>query len=355
VTLQAIKCTNFRCLPAIEFQPGPSYTLICGANASGKTSILEAIAYLARGRSFRGATPQDLVRYGCKEFVLFGRVDTGSRQAALGVRNGRAGLEIHIDGQTATGASELAQLLPLQVIDPDVHDLVAGGPELRRRYLDWMAFHVEPGYLDTWRRFRRALRQRNAALKAGAGHAGLAGWNKEFAQLAQEVHEARLRVVDIVVPVLVEHGGALLGSGVALEYQRGWPAGKSLEECLHTPSEREWQTGSTQAGPQRADLRLAYDEHRARKRVSRGQQKLLACALILAAAEVVQTQLGKPLVLLLDDPAAELDRESLKKLMAVVAGLGSQVIATALDPAMALFPEAPRLFHVEQGVLTAAD
>jgi DNA replication and repair protein RecF len=269
VTLQAIKCTNFRCLESIEFQPGPTYNLISGKNASGKTSILEAIAYLARGRSFRGATTQDLVRYGSSEFVLFGRVDTGSRGASLGVRNGTAGLEIHVDGEKAAGAAALAALLPLQVIDPDVHELVAGGPERRRRYIDWVAFHVEHGYLETWRHFRRALKQRNAALRTGAQASGLSGWNTELALLALAVHEARLRAVDIVKLALEQYGSALLGRGVALEYQRGWPAGKSLEACLHSPSDRELQTGSTQSGPQRADLRLQYDEQRARKRVSR--------------------------------------------------------------------------------------
>jgi DNA replication and repair protein RecF len=214
---------------------------------------------------------------------------------------------------------------------------------------------VEHGYLETWRHFRRALKQRNAALRTGAQASGLSGWNTELALLAQAVHEARLRAVDIVKLALEQYGSALLGRGVALEYQRGWPAGKSLEACLHSPSDRELQTGSTQSGPQRADLRLQYDEQRARKRVSRGQQKLLACALILASVDVVQTQLKKPLVLLLDDPAAELDNESLGKLMTMVAGLGSQVIATALDPGKALFPQAPRQFHVEQGILKAAD
>jgi DNA replication and repair protein RecF len=355
VTLKVIKCTNFRCLESVELRPEPTYNLICGANASGKTSILEAIAYLGRGRSFRGAGTQDLVRYGHEEFVLFGRVDTGSREAALGVRNGEGGREIHIDGDTAAGSAELAALLPLQVIDPDIHELVAGGPELRRRYADWIAFHVERGYLECWRRFRRALRQRNAALKEGLSGAALGGWNRELATLGTEVHESRERVMDTLEPVLAAYGAALLGSTVELDYQRGWPAGKSLEECLEKPSAQEQKLGSTQAGPQRADLRLSFDEHRARKRVSRGQQKLLACALVLAAVKIVQASAEKPLLLLLDDPAAELDGESLDRLTAAVAGLGCQVIATALEPRRSLFPESPALFHVKRGVLSRTD
>lgn len=355
MTLQAIKCTDFRCLRSVEFKPDPGNNLIYGANASGKTSILEAIAYLGRGRSFRGASTTDLIRHGCDEFVLFGRSDTGAREASLGVRNSRAGLEIHVDGAKAAGAALLAELLPLQVIDPDIHDLVAGGPELRRRYIDWVAFHVEHGYLDVWRRYRRVLKQRNAALKQAGQVDGLAGWDKELAEVGQEVHEARRRVLDIIAPALQEAGDSLLGSGVSISYQRGWPAERTLRESLAAATEREQQLGSTQAGPHRADLRLIFDERQARKRVSRGQQKLLACALILAAVEIVQHHLEKPLLLLLDDPAAELDGASLARLMAVVANLRCQVIATSLEPNGALFADDARLFHVERGVISVAD
>ena len=139
------------------------------------------------------------------------------------------------------------------------------------------------------------------------------------------------------------------------ELPRITPMIRDHAESLAANAERDQQAGSTQAGPHRADLRLAYEDHRARKKVSRGQQKLLSCVLVLAAAEVVQTHLERPLLLLLDDPAAELDSESLARLMAAVCDLGCQVIATSLEPGAALFPEKPRLFHVEHGELQSAE
>lgn len=335
----------------MELRLNPGYNLIYGANASGKTSLLESIAYLGRGRSFRGASTQDLIRYGTSEFVLFGKTTAGPREASVGVRNSRQGLEVHVDGEKKAGAAALAEMLPLQVIDPDVHNLVAGGPEERRRYIDWIAFHVEHGYLEQWRRFRRALKQRNAALKAGTDRRGLAGWDKELAETGLEVHEARCRALEITRPALEEVGTTLLGGGVNFEYQRGWPVDKTLLEALDSATDRELQFGSTQTGPHRSDLRLSYDERRARKRVSRGQQKLLACALIVAAVEVVQTHLDRPLLLLLDDPAAELDVNSLGRLMSSITNLGCQVVATALEADTSLFPQQPSLFHVEQGRL----
>jgi DNA replication and repair protein RecF len=344
------RAENFRCLEHIEFAPDAKYNLIYGANASGKTSLLEALAYLGRGKSFRAAPVSSLIRHGEKEFVLFGKVDRGERTASIGVRNSREGLEVRLDGESGGGAAALAEMLPLQVVDPDIHNLVSGGPEERRRYLDWIAFHVEHGFLPAWRRFRRALKQRNAGLKAGG--AGLEPWNAEFVELGLRVDEARRAVLEVCLEALEEQGAALLESDVRFEYRSGWPTDKGLADALQESFERDLQQGSTQVGPHRADIKLIYDDRQARRLVSRGQQKLLACSMVLAATEIVQTHLEQPMLLLLDDPAAELDENSLGRLMEQVFSLGCQVIATTLDPGALSFPETPAMFHVEQGNLT---
>ncbi len=348
--LELFRAENFRCLERAEFEPDWHFNLIFGANASGKTSLLEALAYLGRGKSFRGAPLTSVVRHGEAEFVLFGKLRNGEQLSNVGVRNSRDGLEIRVDGESRGGGAALAEALPLQVIDPDVHDLVSGGPEQRRRYLDWIAFHVEHGFLNNWRRFRRALKQRNAALRAGG--AGVEPWNAEFVELGLKMDRARRSVLEISLGSLEEQGTALLGSDVRFEYRPGWAADKGLAEALAESYDRDLQQGSTQIGPHRADIRLIYDERQARRLVSRGQQKLLACSMVLAATEVVQTHLERPMMLLLDDPAAELDSESLGRLMKQVFALGSQVIATSLEPDILKFPEKPAVFHVEHGKLS---
>ncbi|MEX0976559.1 MAG: DNA replication/repair protein RecF [Woeseia sp.] len=351
MTLLSFTASDFRCLESVTLEANPGYNLVYGSNASGKTSLLEAIAYLGRGKSFRGASTEQLLRHGAREFLLRGRVQGVDRVLRLGVRNGSAGLEISTDGDRGGGAAALAEVLPLQIVDPDVHDLVAAGPDGRRRYLDWMAFHVEQGYLALWRDFRRALRQRNTVLRQDTDTATLAGWDREFEQLGHRVDEVRARVLESARQALESTGRRLLGEPVGFEYQRGWAADQSLAAALQANRQRDRQLGSTQSGPQRADIRLSSAERQARKRVSRGQQKLLACTLILSATAVVQAHLGRPLLLLLDDPAAELDRHSLGRLMEEVSMLRCQVIATALQADDQLFPEAPALFHVEQGAL----
>ena len=353
--IRLFRATHFRCLESVELALGPRFNLISGANASGKTSLLEALAYLGRGKSFRGASTTNLTQHGKEDFVLFGELERAEGKINIGVRNGREGLEVRVGGESASGAAALAEALPLQVIDPEVHNLIAGGPELRRRFLDWIAFHVEHDHLMIWRRFRRALKQRNAALKAKSTEAAIRSWNAEFVELAVQLDDSRRRVLELTSDSLEEHGQALLQTDLAFEYQQGWSREKSLEAALESGIERELQMGSTQSGPHRADIKVSYDERQARKLVSRGQQKLLASAMILAATETAQAALEKPLLLLLDDPAAELDGDSIARLMAAVSALGCQVVATSLEPEALVFPEEPVMFHVEQGVVSPAN
>ena len=351
--IRLFRASNFRCLESVELQLGANYNLIYGANASGKTSLLEALAYLGRGKSFRGASTANLIRHGESEFTLFADLDRDGRGFTVGVRNGREGLEVRVGGEDNGGAAALAEALPLQVIDPEVHGLIAGGPEHRRRFLDWLAFHVEPDHLMIWRRFRRALKQRNAALKAKASAAAIRSWNAEFLELSTQLDQSRRRVLDVAKHSLEQFGRCLLQTELGFDYQQGWPRDRELQEVLEEGLDRELQHGATQSGPHRADVKVSYNERQARKLVSRGQQKLLASAMVLGATQTAQAALGRPLLLLLDDPAAELDTESLERLMAAVAGLKCQVIATSLSREALNFPQQPVLFHVEQGRVSA--
>jgi len=352
LNLELIKTTDFRCFESLQFEPETGFNLIFGANACGKTSILEAIAYLGRGRSFRGAGSKELIRHGRGKFVLFGRATERQRRITLGVSNGKTGIEIHVNGARQRGAASLATAFTLQIVEPEVHKLVAGGPEERRRYLDWIAFHVEPGYLEKWRRFRRALRQRNAALRSGSNGKTIRSWNQEYLLSAAPLHASRVAAVELVRNVLKATGEQLLGAEVGVSYQQGWRQELSLEEALEGALLRDREQGLTHTGPHRGELVLRIEERLAKRLVSRGQQKLLACALVLGSVKAAQQRLGQALVLLLDDPAAELDEDSLRRLMSCVSGLGCQVIATALTADGGLFQPSAALFHVEQGAIT---
>ena len=352
--LRSFKATDFRCLESVAAELDARVNLIVGPNAAGKTSILEAIGYLGRGNSFLGAPTDKLVRHGCREFVVIGEAEFNGHAHSLGVRNGRDGLETRIDGDAEGGKAALASLLPLQTIGPDVHGLVAAGPEERRKYLDWLGFHVEHGYLDSWRRFRRALRQRNAALKQGGRARDLDLWDAELAEAGERLAGYQQAVFELALPVLAQYAEALLDGPVGFRLKPGWKRGEDLAAALSESRERDLAFGATQVGPHRLDIVLEHDERRARKLVSRGQQKLLASGMVLAGASVVQEVLANPMLLLIDDPAAELDEGGLERLMGCAMGLGCQIVATSLSDRRPVFSSPPALFHVEQGRLTRA-
>lgn len=328
--------------------------LIVGPNASGKTSLLEAMAMLGRGKSFRGVTAQHVVRHGAEKFVVHGKVRRDGVEHRVGVSNGGGGLEIRIDGEDQRGSAALAELVPLQIVDPNVHELVAGGPEERRRYLDWLLFHVEPSYLDSWRRFRRALRQRNAALKEGASPSVLSSWDREFAAAGEAVADQRSKAFTDAGARLRAMAAELLGVEVGFVLTRGWSGDEPLLAALEGGKARDVALGTTQSGPHRADIKLRYDQRLAKRLVSRGQQKLLACSMVLASTAAVRERLDRPLLLLLDDPAAELDSDALAALMGAVESLECQVVATALSTDKAPLGDKARLFHVKHGQLSSA-
>jgi DNA replication and repair protein RecF len=210
-------------------------------------------------------------------------------------------------------------------------------------------FHVEPAFLENWLRFNRALRQRNAALKQDQDPRI---WDAEVAEHGEGVARARSLWFETVKPHLNETIHRLAGVDIELAYFRGWSAERSLAEALAEGLERDRSRGSTLPGPQRADIHLRVGNRAARDSLSRGQQKLVAAAMVLALLQRLREQQPAPPTLLLDDPAAELDSHRLGLLVDLVSELDCQLIITALDPQTSLFGAPERVFHVERGIVS---
>jgi len=347
--LSRVRISTFRCLDDAELALHPRRNYIFGPNGAGKTSLLEAVFVLGRGRSFRTRQMRRLVQHGADGFAVFGEVDDGGvpRRLGVGYRGGR--LEKKIDGEPAAGMAQLAELLPVHAVDPSMHALVEGGPSERRRFLDWGVFHVEHTYLEAWKRYRRVLSQRNASLKRGAGSSELRPWSTALAEAGAAVDDSRRRYLERLAPFVSDFGQRLLDRPLTLDYRRGWPAEEGLDAALAAGEARDRQGGSTEIGPHRAELVLRLDTRRVQDEASRGQQKLTAAALILAQVAVESADRPLRSVLVVDDPAAELDARSLERLLASLTDLRAQVLFTALTPQhLAPAPDFP-VFHVERG------
>jgi len=267
---------------------------------------------------------------------------------ALGVQVSRTdGTSARISGSNAKSLTELTQIFPVQVIDPGVHKLVEEGGHRRRRWMDWAVFHVEHQFGDWWLRYTRALKQRNAALRIHPAQAGV--WDSELIRLGELIAAARGRLMDALLPFWRESVLALSGLEPELHYFKGWAQDSSLAEALTASKARDESKRITHPGPHRADVIVRMKGRPAKEVLSRGQQKLVAVAMTLAQLHLLQSATQTTSTLLLDDPAAELDGEHLRRFIDQVLRLKSQLVLTSLHPEFQLFGRPDRVFHVEQG------
>jgi DNA replication and repair protein RecF len=347
MSLAELRIENLRCIESAALTFSPELNLIAGENGAGKTTILEAIFLLGRGRSFRTRSSEKLIRYQQSALTVFGRTDDSPPNRAGVEIASDGGTRARINGEAARSLLELTGVLPVQAIDPEIHKLVDQGPERRRRWLDWLVFHVEPTFGLHWARYNRALKQRNAALRAGAS--GINAWDVELVRSGEEITQARRSTLDRLMPRLTDTFRRFGDLSVTVAFMPGWAADATLAESLSAHADRDRARGTTTSGPHRADVSLRRHQRVARETLSRGQQKLTAIAMIVSQLQLLQAELNLRAVLLLDDPAAELDEKNLHRLFEELASLRCQMIATSLTPETALFQAPKATFHVEQG------
>ncbi|TBU87756.1 DNA replication/repair protein RecF [Pseudomonas dryadis] len=360
MSLTRVTVTAVRNLQPATLLPSPRINILYGANGSGKTSVLEGIHLLGLARSFRSARLLPVIQYEQPVCTVFGQVQLADgRQSNLGVSRDRQGeFQIRIDGQNARSAAQLAETLPLQLINPDSFRLLEGSPKIRRQFLDWGVFHVEPRFLSAWQRLQKALKQRNSWLRHGTLDAvSQAAWDRELCLASDEIDGYRRSYIQLLKPVFERTLSELVElEGLTLSYYRGWDKERPLSEVLTASLPRDQQIGHTQSGPQRADLRLRLGAHNAADILSRGQQKLVVCALRIAQGHLVDQAKRGQCIYLVDDLPSELDEQHRRALCRLLEDLHCQVFITCVDHELlrdGWQVDTPvSMFHVEHGRIT---
>ena len=354
--LTRLDVRDVRCLREVQWLPAPGLNLLLGANGAGKTSVLEAVHVLGYARSFRGRIGDGLIRSGAAALELYTEWEdgTGPTPRRAGLRHTGQQWQGRLDGDNVTLLGDLCAALAVVAFEPGSHALMHGPADSRRRYLDWGLFHVEQDFLQLWRAYSRALKQRNRLLKQSGAASELDAWEHELAQTGETLNRRRAAYLQRLQPFVSEVAQELtpeLGQA-ELAFTPWWKqADYPLRDALLLARERDLAAGFTSVGPHRADWRLRHAQRPADEALSRGQAKLSALACLLGQARDFAAQRGHWPVLLLDDLPSELDPKHQQRLLQWLRQSRAQVILTGTQLPAGTSASDFALFQVEQGQL----
>ena len=345
-----LRLHDFRNYAALQQPFRRGLNLLIGDNAQGKTNLLEAICVAATGSSPRTSSDGQLIRWGQAGAAVRMRVERRSQDPAeleVQIRRGE-GRKIKINGVARQHPSELVGAAGVVVFMVSDLEIVKGEPAARRKFLDRELSGLSRSYHWHLGRYRRALEQRNEALRQvrqeRAGAAALEAWDEQLARYGGQLIDKRRRFVEALNSLAPAHHAMQAGRDrrLVVQYQpalgEGTPppedaaqAEAAIKQSLGTWREEEIRRGVTLVGPHRDDLGLQVADIDLRLYGSQGEQRTAAIALRLAVRDLIERTIGEPPILLLDDVLSELDEHRRRGLVDAVSG-SDQVILTGTDP-----------------------
>ena len=335
--LKRIYIQNFRNIAHLDIRPSASINLICGPNGSGKTSFLEALSCIALGRSFRGAKTPHLIKHDEQSFVLSSEIeqDNSIHTDTIGIMRSRTrgeSAQLSINGQRTNRLIDIIDKLCIQVIHPQGTELVTGSPEQRRAFLDWGIYYSCPQFKEQWLSYRRILDQRNALLKdknRSIAVSMFSVWDDMLCDLSESITKMRENYLAEITSELTRLTSKFLPE-IKFDFSlsQGWEKGLKLRDLLSLNIEKDRNLGYTFYGCHRADLKIKTNQSPASETLSRGQIKLLVCAMRLSQGSELLKQTNKSCVYLVDDINSELDQHSRSLLLNEILEHNNQLFIT---------------------------
>jgi DNA replication and repair protein RecF len=355
----SLRTRGFRNLAHLELQPGPRFNVIHGDNGQGKSNLLEALDYLAGLRSFRGATPADMIRREADDAELAAVVEAEPVAHRCRVRLHRnAAREVTLDGKRPKSRTGYLAALQGVLFHPGDLQLVSGAPELRRAWLDRILERFDATYASSQLAYERALRSRNHLLRADKPQVkAIRAYDEVLAAAGAVVGKARARLCEELGPLVVEAFASIGGEQheLGIRYQpRVTPELADLRAALERSLDKDLARGFTAEGPHADELAFSFDGVLAKRFGSQGQHRAVVLALKVAELEELTRRVGRVPILLLDDVSSELDKDRSRRLFALLAALGGQVFLTTTAPELILLQRERKDFCVRGGVVSEA-
>jgi DNA replication and repair protein RecF len=354
--LDKVQISHFRNIVDLSLTAHESLNVFLGANGSGKSSILEALHYLGFARSFRTHKHKSVISHDKPGFTVFcsAVVEDGNQQRFGISRLANDSCIVNINGQKSKRATDLASYLPIQIFTPQSSDLLLGAPKLRRRYLDWLLFHVEQSFNLDFQVFSRSLKHLNALYKSNQSKQGLDYWHDILCQKGESISLKRSSLLNEYLIQLIKANlkDFLPEFSFEISYYRGWEKGYSLTDAVFKNRQRDQKYGFLSVGPHKADLRIKTQGVNAHEVLSRGQLRMLVAGMQLAQTQYLHERTAKTSIFLLDDVGAELDEEKRKVFISKLNTSDTQLFVTAIDIKQLEFLENyndKKVFHVEHG------
>lgn len=344
--LLALQVQDFRNLPQVQLSPSPHSTIAVGQNGQGKTNLLEALYFLATLKPLRAGRLSELVRWGSQGARVTGRFLLKGAEREISVEVGGGTRQAFVDGKKAASLEEYFGGVSVVAFTPDDLEVVKGGPDSRRAFLDRAVFNRFPAFLRESREYARALKNRNRLLREGhaveaayleaydetLAKAGARIYMRRRALMAELAPRAQATFASIgrtVDPAMYGYHPAHLGGDFPTADEAALAA--ALRESLNERLRRDLDRGFTSVGPHSDDVSVTLGGRSARAYASQGQQRALVLGWKIAEIENLEAAMGFLPLLLLDDVSSELDPERNAYLMNYLAKSGAQVFLTTTD------------------------